>query len=149
MTPREAQTWLGQLLESMGFDASVSIIELDGQPALNIKTADQALLIGKKGENLRALQVLLNSVVRKDHPMAEFIAIDIAGYKQERIDRLQKIARDAARQAEETSRPVRLSPMSAFDRRQVHSFLSTYSDIITESEGDEPHRRIVVKKRAY
>lgn len=149
MNLQQAQAWLKGLLDAMGCDASVSIIELEDQPALNIKTHDQALLIGKKGENLRALQVLLNSAVHKENPQAEFITVDVAGYKQERIHKLQRIARDAARQAEETSREVRLSPMSAFDRRQVHSFLSTYSDIITESEGEDPNRRIIVKKRAY
>ena len=148
-TVADAQAWLQELLRNMGFEAAVSIIEMDGQPALNVKTDDQALLIGKKGENLRALQVLLNSLIRKQDPMAEFVTIDIAGYKQERIHKLQQIARDAAKRAEETARPVRLNPMSAFDRRQVHSFLATYSDIITESEGEDPHRRIIVKKRAY
>lgn len=129
-------------------DAEISISNLGGDElTLNIDTEKQAVLIGRHGENLRSLQYLLNSIIKHRDPKNEFISLDVANYKKERQEKLIHIAQEAANKARDSKAEVRLKPMSAFERRQVHMVLADETDIVTDSVGDEPRRSVVVRPR--
>jgi spoIIIJ-associated protein len=131
----------------MGIAAVVSI-ESDEPVSLTIESSDSALLIGKKGDHLRAFQQVVNTVYRRKFEAAGFISIDIAGYKKDRIERVQAIAQETAEKVREDGKTIHLKPMNSFERRHIHTLLADEVDIVTESEGEGMNRHVVVKLRS-
>lgn len=146
MSAVEAKSVAETILTNMGIAAVVEI-ESDEPIYLTISSDDSALLIGKQGENLRALQGLVNTIYRHGDYEAGYVGIDIAGYKKERVEKVQAAAQEAADKARESGEPQHLKPMNSFERRAVHTQLANDSDIITESEGEGIDRHIVISKR--
>lgn len=111
----------------------------------NVTTTDASLYIGEKGRNIEAFEQVLRTVLKKK--FGEFIVIhlDINNYRGLRAEGLKELARKAAHRARLYKKDVMLEPMTASDRRVVHSELSVHPDIKTESMGEEPGRRIVIK----
>jgi spoIIIJ-associated protein len=140
-----SQELLEDLLSKLGCTASVTLDEESN--LLEIETQDHAILIGKHGENLRALQYIFNLIRRREFEGSDFVAIDVAGYKLERIEKVQKITQEAIDAITSTGKPVTLPPMNSFERRQAHMVVADNPDLITESIGEDPHRAIVIKKR--
>ncbi len=144
-----AKAQLEQLLEALQIEATVSIDSEEERPTLMIDSPDQAILIGRGGDNLRALQHLLNTLLRRQSEANLFVAVDVAGYKKERTEKLQAIAQEALESVLRDDQTIRLKPMNAYERRQVHMYLADHAEVVTESEGVDPHRIVVIKKRAY
>ena len=140
-----ATTILEVLLSKLSIENTITYDKT--QKSLNIESPDHALLIGKKGENLRALQHILNVLVKRQDADLEWCVIDVAGYKKERLAKLQTIAEAVAAEVIRSGRSKHLPAMNSFERMQIHTFLSENPEILTESEGQEPNRTIVVKKR--
>ena len=111
----------------------------------NLRTADSGILIGGRGANLVALQHMARLLVHKRLSEPLNFVVDVEGYKQSREEFLRELARQAADRVRETKEGVLLKPMQAFERRVVHSELSKFSDIVTESSGEEPERRVLIK----
>lgn len=146
MSSVDAQQIAEKLLEVMGV-AAVITIESDEPIYLNISSDDSALLIGKRGDNLRALQTLINTIYHHQNPEERgYVGIDIAGYKKERVEKVQASAQEVVEKVRQTGEPEHLRPMNAFERRAVHTQLANESDIVTESEGEGINRHIVIKK---
>lgn len=145
MSVVEAKQITEKVLESMGIAAVVEV-ESDEPIYLTISSDDSALLIGKKGESLRALQTLINTIYRRQNH-DDYVGIDIAGYKKERVEKVQAAAQEAAEKVLSTGEAQHLRPMNSFERRAVHTQLANESDIVTESEGDGMDRHIVIRKR--
>ncbi len=144
MESREAaKEIVSDILDKIGISYTVNITE---ENEIDIESPDHALLIGKKGDNLRSLQHLVNSIMKRQNPDSEWCIIDVAGYKKERIKKLSAIAESIAKEVTQSGRPKRLPAMNSFERRAIHTYLSENSEVITESEGQEPNRSIVVKK---
>jgi spoIIIJ-associated protein len=112
---------------------------------LNIKTLDADILIGRNGDNLFALQHLIRILFRKKNGEIIPFILDINNYKKEKEERLQGIAQFAAEKVKKTGKEVALRPMPAYERRIIHVFLAREKQLITESEGEDPNRRIVVR----
>ena len=110
---------------------------------------DARFLIGRNGQNLKALESLVRTIFIKntDKETSGFknIAIDINDYRKAKISILTDIAKQAVARVRNTQKAEALAPMSAYERRIVHMELASYPDIATESIGTEPQRRIVIK----
>ena len=140
------QLRIRDLLNHMGIPVEVFERQEEGRTVFNLKTSDAQLLIGKQGANLEALQHIVRLLCRKDAPEENFsFALDIDDYKDKRVIYLKDLARKAAHQARTSKRSVALAPMPAYERRTVHDYLSLYADLKSESMGQEPNRRIVIK----
>ena len=110
-----------------------------------VRVPDHAhLLLGKNGQNLQALEHLVRTSVAKESP-AVSVTIDINDYKRAKASQVLEIARQAVAKVRSTRRAQALAPMSSYERRVVHMELASMPDIITESIGQDPQRRIVVK----
>ena len=137
------------LLKVMGFEAEVYTRLEEDRTVFNIKTRDAYLLIGKLGANLESLQYVIKLIFRKLAPEDHFsFAVDIDDYKDKRTLYLKDLARKAAHHVRETQKPVKLEAMPAYERRVVHSYLSLYSDVSSQSVGVEPDRRLVISPKA-
>ena len=107
------------------------------------------MLIGKNGQNLEAFErlvrLLASSQIEPNPENDLHFIIDINDYRKSRTDYLIDIAKDVAQRVIQTQRAEALSPMSSYERRLVHTELASYKEIQTESVGQEPRRRIIVK----
>ena len=110
---------------------------------VNMK-AESAILIGKHGDMLEALQYVTSQVVNKGEEKYIPVGLDVLGYRAKRITTLQNIAQKMADKCVNLNRRIALEPMSSSDRRVVHTYLDTLEGITTRSQGFDPNRRIVI-----
>ena len=140
-----------KLLELLGVQGRVVIEDRAGKLAYNIRTEDSSVLIGQYGGHLAALQHIARLLVRKsmspEDSSPEFI-LDVEDYRKSRDEFLVELARQAAARVRETKQTLILKPMNGYDRFVIHTQLSESSDLITESTGEEPERRVVIKLKA-
>lgn len=128
-----------ELREELSSDGRVSLV-------VSMYTPDNArFLIGKNGQNLKAFEHLVRSIFMKDNKEVAGISIDVNDYKRSRASFVVDLAKQAVTRVRNTQKAEVLLPMSAYERRVVHMELASCPDIATESTGDEPHRRIVIK----
>jgi spoIIIJ-associated protein len=122
----------------------------DGPEAVQIRLAspEASLLIGRRGQTLEALQVLTEAAAARASRSDEDrrpIVVDVEDYRVRRRRALEQLARRMARHARRTGRQVALDPMPAHERRIVHLALRGEQGVTTQSEGEEPHRRVVIR----
>lgn len=116
----------------------------DGELIFDVSGGDLAVLIGRHGKTLDALQTIITSLMSSRMKFYYPIVLDIEGYKDRRKKKIQQIAHNAVIRARKTKRIVKLNPMIASERRMVHLALMHERDIDTYSEGEEPYRGVVV-----
>lgn len=114
---------------------------------LNINIEEPSVLIGERGQTLFEIQRLLRSLLIKKTQKFFYLNLDINNYKQKKLEYIRKVAKEAADDVSLTKIEKTLPPMSAYERRMVHSELSQRQDIITESEGEGIERHIIIKPR--
>ncbi|MFA5746480.1 MAG: R3H domain-containing nucleic acid-binding protein [Candidatus Paceibacterota bacterium] len=119
---------------------------LDGNVfSANIRSDEASLLIGQGGQTLADLQHLLTKIIRNNFEGEIFLSLDVENYKKRKIDYLKEMAQAIADEVAFTKKEKLFPPLSAFDRRIVHMELASRTDIKTESIGEDPERRVVVK----
>lgn len=144
-----ATEFLTGTLSRMGLEASIEVVDTDDNVTLDIQCDDVELLIGRRGQVVDALQHLVGKIVAKDRPgRGKPIIVDAGGYRDKHIERLQALAQRMGDKAIETGAAVKLSPMTAHDRRIVHMFLAEIQGVSTHSEGEGEDRHIVVEPAA-
>lgn len=119
-----------------GDRASVSIIS-EGE------SRDLQKLVGRDGEVLEALQELTRLAVHRETGDRSRLMLDIAGFRARKREKLTELGTKAVDEAKETGEPVKLAPMSPFERKVVHDAVKA-AGLRSESEGEEPERRVVV-----
>ena len=142
---------LEQLLVHIGFDARVDV-ETGETSRLNVLGAESereelGALIGRKGERLSALQHLVNLMLSRQMGAWTRVLVDVEDYRGRRERQLREIAERAAARVVETGKMLQLEPMPALERRWIHLALKGNADVVTQSIGEEPNRRIVVLPR--
>jgi len=135
-----------ELLEVMHFDGQVAVDNPEPDNILaNIQTEQAGFLIGQAGANLDALQHIIRILVNKKNQEPIPFILDVNNYRKHRIELLRDLAKNMANQALSEKVSLTLQPMSAYERRIIHLALINQSEISTESVGQEPERRIVIK----
>lgn len=134
------------LLDRMGIRASVSVRQSGDPVILDVSGRELGPLIGWRGENLRALQTVVNMLLGRQAGDRRVI-VDVERYRQRREHTVREIAYRAARQVKATGDPITLDPMQPFERRAIHIALEDDPDVTTVSVGEEPNRRLVVEPR--
>ena len=138
------ETILKEILSRMRIDAEVELSFVDGSTHLNIATDSPALLIGKHGQTLDAIERLLNCIVNKASLVKRRVFVNTEGYRERREERLIEMAHQVAEKVKYTDREVVLAPMSARDRRIIHVALKGDEVVSTYSQGEGEMRRVVV-----
>lgn len=111
---------------------------------INITGGDINYLIGYRGEVLNSMQVVLSSIANKNSHEKVRVIVDIEGYRKKREKTLEELAEKVSKTVLKTKKSVTLEPMSAYERKIIHSKLQENSKIITYSVGEEPRRRVVI-----
>jgi len=142
-----AATLLQEVIDKMGIEASVSFVRTDdGSARLDVASEDSAILIGRKGRTLGAMQYLINRMAFQSDTAenTERLVVDVEGYVDRRRETLMDIARENAERAKETGRNQRLKPMSPQERRIIHVALQDDPDVRTFSAGEALYRSVVI-----
>ena len=137
--------FLTKLTETAGIDATFQMSEKDDVIDVKILGDDVGALIGRHGDTLTALQYLANLMVNRSKENHYKVYIDIEDYKENRKAKLESIARRTADKVMNSKRAISMDPMSAYERKIVHSALQSYTQLETVSYGEEPGRYIVIK----
>jgi len=123
-------------------------VELQGEEAeevvLDITGADLGLVIGKHGQTLAALQLLVALMTNRGQEQPRRIVVDAQGYRARREQALQAMAQNAAHKAKQTGRDVILEDLAPNERRIIHTTLADEPGITTRSIGEDPYRKVVV-----
>ncbi|MBI3631219.1 MAG: hypothetical protein HY221_02680 [Candidatus Sungbacteria bacterium] len=137
-----------EMLSQMGFRDEVASIDsyqgLTNRLTVRIRGSAN-MLIGEHGDNLAALEHVLRKVLVKKYGREAQFTLDINDYRLKHLEDLKQDVKDAAKAVRIQKKEVPLRPMSSFERRIVHLLLAEYPDIATESVGQEPERRVVIK----
>ncbi len=135
---------LRDIIDLMGVDGDIETEAREDELYLNIYTDDVAILIGRHGRTLDALQYLVNSIYSKRSEVRQRIVVNTGEYREKREDMLVEMAHQAARRARATGREVPLEPMTPRDRRIVHMTLRDDEDVRTFSRDEGRFRGVVV-----
>src|SRR5215472_14576962 len=142
-----AKAIVGQLLLRMGIRCSVSARSTPEAIVVDVSGRDLGVLIGWRGETLRALQTMTNLLASRRIGPDQRVIVDVESYRQRRENTVREIAYRAARQVKVTGDPITLDAMQPFERRAIHLALESDPDVTTVSIGEEPDRRVVVGPR--
>jgi len=140
---------LQTILAHFGVEGS-SIEEYEGDEGeiiLDVVGGDLALLIGRHGRTLDALQALVSAITNHGLGFRYPVVVDVEGYRHRRRQKIEDIARRAAERASRQQIPVRLRPMTAYERRVVHVALRDDRRVGTSSEGEDPFRMVVISPK--
>jgi spoIIIJ-associated protein len=136
---------LKRIVDAITEDAKVVLSARSGQIFFHINGGNTAVLIGKHGQSLDAMQFLIDKVVNKSRFKQKLrVRIDIEGYLQIREENLTKLALRLADKVKKTKRPETVSPMNAHDRRIIHLALKNDSSLKTQSMGSGYYRKLVI-----
>src|SRR5271166_3485605 len=138
--PADSKATLNQILDLLGFPATIEEHHLEDGILLDVKTEDSGRLIGRQGQTLSDLQYLTNRLLFQMDPSAPKIMVDVSGYRAQAREALVRKAKEAAEKVRRWGDVVELEPLSAFDRRIIHQALKDDPSIETHSvevEGTE------------
>lgn len=140
-----AADYVEGLLDILDYDGDIDELVSGGRPVVEVVGARLQNLVGQRGATLEALQELTRLAVFRQTGTPSRLLLDVGGYRAARRKELAAVAKNAVEKVKEHGEPVRLEPMSAFERKCVHDVVNAMSGVESESEGVEPNRRIVVR----
>ena len=141
-----AADYLEALLDIADLDGDIDIDVEGSRAAVSIVGADLSRLVGTDGETLEALQELTRLAVHRETGVRSRLMLDIGGHRARRRDELAELGRAQAEKVRESGETVRLDPMTPFERKVVHDAVAAVDGVVSESEGEEPERRIVIRR---
>ncbi|NJL43324.1 MAG: RNA-binding protein [Pseudanabaena sp. SU_2_4] len=155
--------WLKQLLNLMGYSVQVKLaqapivdpestdinvwLEIDRS---NLNPQQIEVLLGRDGANLDAIQYLANLYLNLDREAEGdryFYTVELDGYRTQKQEQLKSLAEASAKQVRDTQQEYKIEDLSASERRIVHMLLKEQADLETFSQGQEPHRQLIVRPR--
>lgn len=142
-----AENFLKDIFETLAINAEIQTSVVDGSLCLKVFGDDASRLIGRRGESLDSLQMLLGLAVNKGKDKYVKVLLDIENYRSKREESLIKYANKMARQAAKQRRIIKLEPMNPYERRIIHSALQSDRYVKTYSEGKDPYRKIVIEPK--
>ena len=137
--------FLSGIVERMGLSTAIQVEEEDERICASISGKRVGVLIGRRGKTLNDLQYLANTAMRRQFgQLRKMVVVDIENYRSRREKTLTQLARNIARRVDLEGREQVLEPMTPQERRIIHLALQEYEGVMTYSEGDEPHRKVVI-----
>jgi spoIIIJ-associated protein len=148
---RVAREVLAEVLEKLGIEAEITATfsettrpDEDAPVLLNVLGSNLNVLIGRRGETLASLQYITRLITSRRIQQRANVIVDVAGYKSQRSERLEKLAKRMAGQAVNQNRSITLEPMPPNERRIVHLALRNRDDVYTKSTGEGDSRKVII-----
>ena len=143
-----------RLLSMLGESGEVTVRQEQGDDAegptvqVSLRVQEPKMLIGERGQTLSEFQHILKLILRKKIVEPFYLSLDVNEYKKNKEEYLRDLAKTTADEVSLLKKPRELSPMSSADRRIIHIALSGRTDVVSESVGEGPERRVVIKLKA-
>ena len=128
-------------------DIKYNVEKVNNQIILTLTGDNISHLIGYKGKTIEAFQSLLNSMLQREDEEYAKVFVEMNDYKKQKEAKLKKFANKMPNNVIKLRRPIKLEPMSTYERLIIHQELAKRGDVETESIGEEPRRRVVIKKK--
>lgn len=146
---RKIKDTIEEFFKKMTFEIEIISFSLEsGIASIGLKSKEPKILIGEKGETLLEIQHLLKTILRKKIitlPKCFYLEIDINDYKKKKITYLKEMAKTLAEEVILTKKEKILPPMLPYERRIIHLELANHPNVTSESIGEEPERRVVIR----
>ncbi len=137
--------YLEELLTNMGLKVNFETKLREDTMYVKIYSNHNPILIGKGGNTLKALETLVKQKLNTEFGIRAYINLDVENYREKNQRRLERLAKNVARDVVKTKTEAHLENMNAYDRRIVHNILTDFKGVTTESTGEEPNRHVVIK----
>ena len=134
-----------EITKKMNVEANLEVRRRENNISVTIFSDNNSILIGKNGKNVAALQLLIRQMVNSKLKDMIGITLDVGNYKEKRVKSIEFLAKKLAREAYKTKTEVTMDSMNSYERRIVHAVLSDDKYVYTESIGEEPNRKVVIK----
>ena len=141
----DIKDYLQELLSNMGLTANFETKLRDDVMYVKIYSSNNPVLIGKNGNTLKALETLVKQKINTDYNIRPYISLDVENYREKQQKRIERLAKNLAKDVVKTKMEVHMENMNAYDRRIVHNALTDFKGVITTSTGEEPNRHVVIK----
>ena len=145
----EGKVYLETIFKNMEIKSRMEVRTItEGEEIhFHVESDENALLIGREGRTLVAIQFMLRNYLNTFVDGHLIVSLDIGNYHENRRKQLEILATKTAKEVAQTKIAVKLDPMNAYDRRIIHTKLSEWRDVITESEGEGEERALVIKPK--
>lgn len=137
--------YLNQIDKSFNIELKSEVNEKEDVIKVNLVSENNPILIGKEGKNIEALQILIRNSIRNQIGMDIKINIDASNYKKKKEEYFEREIKKIAKEVLKTKIDTKLDPMNSYNRRIVHSIVSNFKNLKTESIGEEPNRYTIIK----
>ncbi|MDH7577667.1 MAG: RNA-binding cell elongation regulator Jag/EloR [Bacillota bacterium] len=138
------EVFLKSVVKAMGLDVSFCVTRAGEYWHVDFEGPDVRILIGRRGDTLDALQLLVNLVIGRRCEEKERVILDAEGYRQRREETLRRLARRISERVRRFRRDVALEPMTPQERRVIHMELQENPWVYTISQGEEPYRKVII-----
>lgn len=147
-TIKKVEKILKEIFEITGEnDLKYDVKLVENQIFVEINGDNVSHLIGYKGKTIESIQSILNSMLQRENEEYGKVFLEINGYKKQKEEKLRRLANKMADNVIKFRKPIKLEPMSAYERLIIHNEISKRLDVETESFGEEPRRRVMIRKR--
>ena len=133
-----------RIVEKITDDATIRVEEKNDQVVFHVEGGKTAILIGKRGQTLEAIQYIVDRIVNKKSEKRIRIQIDVAGYLENKKTNLEQRAFHLAGKVKTTGKPVTVGELNVYDRKIVHMFLKEDKEVRTQSMGSGFYRKLVI-----
>ena len=137
--------YLEELLTNMGLNVNFESKLREDVMYVKIYSDNNPVLIGKGGNTLKALENIVRQKVNTEFGVRPYISLDVENYREKQQRRIERLAKNIAREVSRTKVEVHLDNMNAYERRIVHNILTNFKGVKTESTGEEPNRHVIIK----
>lgn len=138
---------INEITKLMGINVNLEIRRREENITIKIFSDHNAVLIGKNGYTIQALQTIVRQIIYNEVKQNISIILDVENYKEKKIKNIEYLAKQTAREVAKTKVEAKLDSMNSYERRIVHSILSENKDVYTESVGEEPNRCVIIKPK--
>ena len=142
-----AKEVITEITKLMGIPSNLEVRRRDNNITIKIFSEHNAVLIGKNGYTIQALQTIVRQIIFNEINENISIILDVENYKEKKIKNIEYLAKKTAREVAKTKVEAKLDSMNSYERRIVHSILSEDKYVYTESIGEEPNRCVVIKPK--
>lgn len=143
----EIKSFLKDLLTKMGLEVTFESNIREKQINIKMYSDKNSILIGKNGQTLTALTTIVKQYIYNIIGQYPYINLDVENYKDKQVMYLERLAKNIAREVRNTKQEIVMDNMNSYERRIVHNILTNFKGVITESEGEEPNRHVIVKPK--
>lgn len=136
--------FLKEVINNLGLEVTFETKQVHDRTVIKMYSNNNNILIGHNGNTIKALENLVKQKIQLETGMFFVISLDVENYKDKKASRLERLAKQTAREVQKSHIDVHLENMNSYERRIVHNAISNFKGISSKSTGEEPNRHVVI-----